>query len=39
MIWGISLETNGEDIVLVFSGNMQIFSSSLLMLELESCKL
>lgn len=39
MIWGVSLKSNGEDVVLVVSGNVQIFRSSLLMLEVEGCKL
>ena len=39
MIWGVSLECDREDIVLVISGNVQIFGSSLLMLELEGRKL
>lgn len=39
MIWGVSLEADGEDIVLVVSGDVQIFRSSLLMLELEGCEL
>ena len=39
MIWGVSLEADGEDIVLVVSGDVQIFHSSLFMLELESCEL
>ena len=39
VIWGVSLECDGEDIVLVVSGNVQMFRSSLLMLELEGCKL
>lgn len=39
VIWGVSLECNGEDIVLVVSSNVQIFCSGLLMLKLEGCKL
>ena len=39
MIWGVSLESDGEDIVLVVSGNVQVFCSSLLVLELKGCKL
>ena len=39
VIWGVGLEANGEDIVLVVPGNVQIFRSSLLMLELEGCEL
>lgn len=39
VIWWVSLEADGEDIVLVVSGDVQILRSSLLMLELEGCKL
>lgn len=39
VIWGVSLEADGEDIVLVVSGDVQIFRSSLYMLELEGCEL
>ena len=39
VVWGVSLEANGENIVLVVSGNVQIFRSSLLMLEFEGRKL
>ena len=39
VVWGVSFETDGEDIVLVISGNVQIFRSSLPVLKLECCKL
>ena len=39
VIWGISLESKGEDIVFVISGNVQIFRSCPFVLELEGCKL
>ena len=39
VIWGVSLEANREDIVLVVSGNVQIFRSSSLMLEFKGSKL
>ena len=35
----VSLECNGEDIILVISGHVQIFRPSFLMLELKGCQL
>ena len=39
VIWRISLEPNREDIVLVVSGDVEIFCSSFLMFELKRCEL
>jgi thiazole synthase ThiGH ThiG subunit len=39
VIRGVSLETNGEDVVRVFSRNVEILGSRLVMLELERCQL
>lgn len=38
-IWWICLEPNGEDIVRIFSGDMQVFGASLVVLQMESCQL
>lgn len=39
VIWGVSLEANREDIVLVVSGDVQVFRSSSLMLEFKGSEL
>jgi hypothetical protein len=39
VIRGVSLETNGEDVVRIFSRNVEVLGSRLVMLELERCQL
>ena len=39
VIWRISLETNGEDIVFVISCDVQVLRPSLVMLQMECCEL
>ena len=39
IIWRVSLEANAENIVLVVSCNMEIFCASLVVLQMNSCKL
>ena len=35
VVWRVSLETHGEDIVLVISGHMQVLCSCVLMFQME----
>ena len=39
VVWGISLEADGKDIVLVISRNVQKFGTGLVVLQLNSCEL
>lgn len=39
IIWGIRLEPDGEDIVLILPGNVEIISASLVVLEVQGRQL
>lgn len=39
IIWRICLEADGEDIVAVVTGDMEVFGASLVVLEVQGCQL